>query len=157
MRTGPNRRVGRGADGGDGLRHRDHGRERQRRGQPPEIRRSELVDQVVQPDLRQRGDERVDDQRDQSGHAERPERHPPQLRELGKLDPGRRGAGLPQVLEIPVLGGDRVPGLAFGHRGLQEGQHLLEGDAPQPGEGGRGGSFRPRRQRRRHQGLGRGR
>ena len=69
-------RPERGAEGRDGLRHRDHGRERQRDGQPRRIRRRELVDQVGQPDVGHRGDDRVGVQRDEEHHADRLERHP---------------------------------------------------------------------------------
>ena len=155
MRTGPNRRGRNEAPRvAEGLRHRDHRRQRQRDGQPREVRGLELVDQVGEPDVGQRGDDRVGDQRDQDHHADRPERHPPELGELGKLDPGRVGAGLPQVVEVPVLVADRVPGLPLDRRRLQQRQHLGEGVGPQRGQRGRRGSFRPRRQRGRHQDLG---
>ena len=100
------------------------------------------------------GDDRVGDQPDQDHHPDRPQRHPPQLGELGRLDPGRVGAGLPQVVEVPVLVADGVAGLAFDRRRLQQRQHLGEGVGPQRGQRGRRGAFQPHRQRGRHQHLG---
>jgi hypothetical protein len=126
-------------------------RARQRDGQPCEVRGLELVDQVGQPDVGHRGDDRVDDQPDQDHEADRPDRHPPQLGELGELDAGPVGAGLPQVVEVPVLLGDHVPGRPLDRRRLQQRQHLLDGVGAQRGQRGPRGASRPHRQRGRHQ------
>jgi hypothetical protein len=134
--------------------HRDHGRERQGDGQPSEIRGLELVDQVGEPDVSQRGDDRVGDQRDQEHRADRLDRHPPQSGELGKLDASCFGAGLPQVLEVPILFANRASRRPLECRGLQEGERLGERVVAQRGCCGRGGSFRPGGQRGRYQDLG---